>query len=46
MDRGFVTADQLKAIDKDVKNLITAAAEFAASDPEPDPSALYTDVLA
>jgi pyruvate dehydrogenase E1 component alpha subunit len=46
MDMGFATADQLKSIDKDVKNLVTAAAEFAASDPEPDPSELYTDVLA
>ncbi|HWK47318.1 MAG TPA: pyruvate dehydrogenase (acetyl-transferring) E1 component subunit alpha [Stellaceae bacterium] len=35
----------LKTIDKDVKDLITAAAEFAQESPEPDPSELWTDVL-
>jgi pyruvate dehydrogenase E1 component alpha subunit len=46
MDRGIVTADQLKAIDKEVKSIVLNAAEFASSEPEPDPSELYTDVLA
>jgi len=46
MDRGWASSDQLKAIDKDVKAIVLEAADFAASDPEPDPSELYTDVLA
>jgi pyruvate dehydrogenase E1 component alpha subunit len=46
MDRGFATADQLKQIDKQVKDVVLEAADFATKDPEPDPSELYTDVLA
>ena len=35
----------LKDIDKDIKFVITAAAEFAQNSEEPDPSELYTDIL-
>jgi pyruvate dehydrogenase E1 component alpha subunit len=35
----------LKAIDKETKDIIADAAEFAQASPEPDPSELYTDVL-
>jgi pyruvate dehydrogenase E1 component alpha subunit len=35
----------LKDIDKEVKAIVTEAAEFAQHSPEPDPSELYTDVL-
>jgi len=35
----------LKDIDKDVKAVVTAAADFAQQSPEPDPSELYTDIL-
>jgi len=35
----------LKEIDREVKVLITDAADFAQSSPEPDPRELYTDVL-
>ncbi|MBI3451544.1 MAG: pyruvate dehydrogenase (acetyl-transferring) E1 component subunit alpha [Rhodospirillales bacterium] len=35
----------LKKIDREVKDIITAAAAFAQESPEPDPSELYTDVL-
>ncbi len=38
--------EALKEIDKDVKAIVTAAAEFAQQSPEPDPSELYTDILA
>jgi pyruvate dehydrogenase E1 component alpha subunit len=38
--------NKLKAIDKEVKDLITAAADFAQQSPEPDPSELWTNVLA
>ena len=37
--------DELKSIDKDVKSVVSDAAEFAQQSPEPDPSELYTDVL-
>jgi len=39
------TEDQLKEIDKEVKTVVTAAAEFAQQSQEPDPSELYTDIL-
>ena len=38
--------DELKAIDRDIRAIVNEAAEFAQSDPEPDPSELYTDVVA
>ena len=37
--------NEMKAIDADVRTTINGAAEFAQSDPEPDPSELWTDVL-
>ncbi len=37
---------KLKEIDRDVKNIVSEAAEFAQNSPEPDPSELYTDVYA
>ena len=39
------TEDELKAIDKEVRDIVNAAAEFASNDPEPDPSELWTDIL-
>ena len=38
--------DDLKAIDKEIKDIVNAAAEFAKESPEPDASELYTDILA
>ncbi len=40
------TEDDLKAIDKEVKDQVNAAAEFAKESPEPDPSELWTDIYA
>ena len=37
--------DDLKNIDKEVRDIVADAADFAQSDPEPDPSELYTDIL-
>jgi pyruvate dehydrogenase E1 component alpha subunit len=37
---------KLKQIDKEIKDIVTAAAEFAQDSPEPDPSELWTDVYA
>jgi pyruvate dehydrogenase E1 component alpha subunit len=41
-----VSEDELKKIDADVRKIVAEAADFAMSDKEPDPSELYTDVLA
>lgn len=35
----------LKEIDREVKVIVTEAAEFSQNSPEPDPSELYTDIL-
>ncbi len=40
-----VGEDEFKAIDKDIRNTVAAAADFAESSVEPDLSELYTDVL-
>jgi pyruvate dehydrogenase E1 component alpha subunit len=42
---GFADDAELKAVDRDIKAVVTEAAEFAQNGPEPDPSELYTDVL-
>ena len=42
---GLADEDALKTLDRDVKDVITEAAEFAQNSPEPDPSELYTDIL-
>ena len=35
----------MKAIDAEIRGIVNGAAEFAQSDPEPEESELYTDVL-
>ena len=40
------TEDDLKAIDKDIKDVVNAAAEFAKDSPEPNPAELWTDIYA
>ncbi|MBO6755809.1 MAG: pyruvate dehydrogenase (acetyl-transferring) E1 component subunit alpha [Roseibium sp.] len=45
LDKDWATEDELKAIDKDVRAHVAEAAEFAQTDPEPDASELYTDIL-
>lgn len=37
--------DQLKTIDKEVRDIVADAAEFAQNDAEPDPSELWTDIV-
>jgi len=46
IDANLADEAKLRAIDKDVKDLVTAAAEFAQDSPEPDPGELWTDVYA
>ena len=43
---GLVNEDVLKAFDREVKGVVTEAAEFAQNSPEPERFELYTDVLA
>jgi pyruvate dehydrogenase E1 component alpha subunit len=40
-----VGEDELKRIDKDIRQIVTEAADFAEQSPEPGPDELYTDVL-
>ena len=41
----WATEDDLKAIDRETRDIVNEAAEFSQSDPEPDPSELWTDVV-
>ena len=45
LDKKWATEDDLKAIDKEVRDIVADSAEFAQTDPEPDVSELYTDIL-
>jgi len=45
LDNGWASEDDLKAIDKEVREIVAESAEFAQTDPEPDVSELYTDIL-
>jgi len=45
IEEGWASEDDLKAIDKDVRDIAADAAEFAQNDAEPDASELWTDVL-
>jgi len=45
IEEGHADEAELKAIDKEVRDIVSAAAEFSQVDPEPDPSELYTDIL-
>jgi pyruvate dehydrogenase E1 component alpha subunit len=40
-----VSEDELKATDKQIRQIVTEAADFAEQSPEPNPEELYTDVL-
>jgi pyruvate dehydrogenase E1 component alpha subunit len=42
---GHADEEALKEIDRDVRAIIVASAEFAQSSPEPDPRELMTDIL-
>lgn len=46
LKRKFASEDELKAIDKDIRQVVNEAAQFAQESPEPDPAELYTNVLA
>ncbi|MDH3475558.1 MAG: pyruvate dehydrogenase (acetyl-transferring) E1 component subunit alpha [Rhodospirillales bacterium] len=44
LEGGVIEDAELKEIDRQVKAIVSEAAEFAQNSPEPDPSELYTDV--
>lgn len=44
-DRGYLTDEELKAIEKEVDAEIEKACEFAAESPYPDASELMTDIF-
>jgi pyruvate dehydrogenase E1 component alpha subunit len=43
---GHATEDELKAIDKQIKEVVNASAEFAKTSPEPALDELWTDIYA
>ncbi len=45
LEAAGATDDDLKAIDRQIKQIVTEAADFAEQMPEPDASELHTDVL-
>ena len=45
LELGFADEAALKAIDREVRDIVTAAADFAETTTEPAPAELYTDVL-
>jgi pyruvate dehydrogenase E1 component alpha subunit len=44
LDNELISEDDLKKIDAEVRAIVTDAAEFAQSDPEPETSELWTDI--
>jgi pyruvate dehydrogenase E1 component subunit alpha len=46
IDRGIVSAEDLKQMDTEVKRIVVEAAEFATESPEPGVNELYTDIYA
>lgn len=45
IDYGYANEDQLKEIDRDIRAVVTEAAEFAQQSPEPDPADLMKDIV-
>jgi len=41
---GLASEEDLKKVDAEIRAIVTEAAEFAQTEPEPDPSELWTDV--
>ncbi len=44
LEKKWASEDDLKEIDKQVREIVADAADFAQSDPEPDASELWTDI--
>ena len=46
LEEGHADEARLKNIDREIRDVISTATDFAQTSPEPDPAELYTDVLA
>jgi pyruvate dehydrogenase E1 component alpha subunit len=46
LEKRYGTEESLKAIETEIRAIVTEAADFATSDPEPDASELWTDIYA
>ncbi len=44
IEQGFCDEEELKTLDREVKDIVSEAAEFAQNSPEPDEAELWTDV--
>ncbi|NNE24754.1 MAG: pyruvate dehydrogenase (acetyl-transferring) E1 component subunit alpha [Rhizobiales bacterium] len=44
LENGHASEDELKAIDSEVRAIVTDAAEYSQSNPEPDAAELWTDI--
>ncbi|MEX2318874.1 MAG: thiamine pyrophosphate-dependent enzyme, partial [Bauldia sp.] len=44
LEKGFASEDELKTLEKAIRDRVTEAAEYAQAGPEPDPSELWTDI--
>ncbi len=44
LKKKWASEDDLKEIDREIRQVVNDAAEFAQSDPEPDPGQLWTDI--
>lgn len=44
LEKGWASEDELKAIERSVRDQVNEAAEFAQAGPEPDPAELWTDI--
>ncbi|MBC6404254.1 MAG: pyruvate dehydrogenase (acetyl-transferring) E1 component subunit alpha [Rhodospirillales bacterium] len=42
---GTMSEEDLRAIDREIKDIVADAADFATTSPEPDPTELWTEVL-
>jgi pyruvate dehydrogenase E1 component alpha subunit len=45
IEAGYLTEKDIKAIEREIRNIVVGAAEFAQEAKEPDSSELWTDVL-
>jgi len=46
IEKRYGTEESLKAVEAEVRAIVTEAADFATNDAEPDASELWTDIYA
>jgi pyruvate dehydrogenase E1 component alpha subunit len=44
IEEGLATEEAMTKLDNDIRQRVSAAAEFAQKSPEPDPGELWTDI--